>query len=73
MNSGKNTVYGGFLDQVRAHPDALAADDGTHRLTYLELAQMAAAIRDALPDGRSCIGVVTVSYTHLTLPTTERV
>ena len=59
MNSGKNTVYGGFLDQVRAHPDALAADDGTYRLTYLELAQMAAAIRDALPDGRSCIGVVT--------------
>ena len=55
MNSGKNTVYGGFLDQVRAHPDALAADDGTRRLTYLELAQMAAAIRGALPDGlRRC-------------------
>ncbi len=58
MTNPTGTIYGTFLAQVRDHPDAPAATDQSARLTYLELAQMAAAVRDALPDGPSCIGVV---------------
>ncbi len=58
MNSPSNTIYGTFLNQVRSHPDAPAATDAAYRLSYLELAQMAAIVRDALPDGPACIGVV---------------